>query len=181
MNEVYERRIRTKKLAMASCLVALSVTIMYIGTVISFLDLTMIAIASVPVYFAVIEMGSYYPIMLYAATSVLSLLLLPDKFSAVVYIAFGGLYPILKEKLEKLKEPFCTLLKFADFTVAAALIMIVSIFVLTPNQTEGYLYYASVVVLEYIAFFIYDFAMTKLISLYINKLRALTGMDKFFK
>ena len=181
MNEVYERRIRTKKLAMASCLVALSVTVMYIGTVISFLDLTMIAIASVPVYFAVIEMGSYYPIMLYAATSVLSLLLLPDKFSAVVYIAFGGLYPSLKEKLEKLKEPFCTLLKFADFTVAAALIMIVSIFVLTPNQTEGYLYYAAVVVLEYIAFFIYDFAMTKLISLYINKLRALTGMDKFFK
>ena len=50
---------KTKMLALSSCFVALGVTLMYFGAVTNVLDLTMVAITSVAVYFAVIEMGGY--------------------------------------------------------------------------------------------------------------------------
>ena len=176
-----ERRVRTKKLALSSCIVALGVTLMYFGAILNFLDLTMIAITSLAVFFAVIEMGSYYPIMIYAATSVLSLLLLPDKFSAVVYLAFGGLYPIIKEKLERIKGPVCTVLKFICFNISLAVVMTVSVLILFPKADDGWLYYAAVVLLANAAFFIYDIAMTRLITLYVKKIRIRMKMDRFFK
>ena len=172
---------KTKMLALSSCFVALGVTLMYFGAVTNVLDLTMVAITSVAVYFAVIEMGGYYPYMIYAATSVLALILLPDKFSAAAYLAFGGIYPILKEKFEKLKKPVCVFLKFLFFNVAAVIVVLVSIFILHLNTDEGIPYYIGTVALANVAFLLYDIAMTRMITLYLFKFRKTLKVDKFFR
>ena len=96
----------TKKLAVSAVLSALSIVVMLIGSVTGFLDLTMVAIASIFVFFAILEMGSPYQYLIYVTTSLLSMLLLPDKFSAILYMAFGGIYPMLKQQIEKLPRLF---------------------------------------------------------------------------
>jgi predicted membrane protein len=95
-------RIRTRKLAVAAMLCALGVVLLYVGSVIEVLDLTMVGISSVLVFFAVLEMGNPFPFLIYFVTAILSMLLLPSKFAAVFYLLFGGIYPILKAKLERL-------------------------------------------------------------------------------
>jgi hypothetical protein len=87
-----------KRVALSAILCTLGVLFLYIGSVLEILDLTMGALASVIVIFSVIEMGGKSPYLIYAVTSVLSLLLLPNKFPAFLYFAFAGIYPILKEK-----------------------------------------------------------------------------------
>ena len=47
-------------LAVSAVLSALGIVVMLLGTVISVLDLTMVAIASIFVFFAIIEMGKPY-------------------------------------------------------------------------------------------------------------------------
>lgn len=51
-----ESVMRTRKLAVSAMLSALGVVILYLGSVINVLDLTMVAIASLFVFFAVIEL-----------------------------------------------------------------------------------------------------------------------------
>ena len=52
----------TKKIALAAILSALGVVVLLIGSVITLLDLTMVAIASLLVVLAVIEIGGGYHI-----------------------------------------------------------------------------------------------------------------------
>ena len=93
------RKLQTKYLALSSVLSALGVILLYLGSILQLLDLTMVAIASLIVTFAVIEMKGRYPLMIWGVTSFLSLLLLPDKFGALCYFLLCGFYPILKPHL----------------------------------------------------------------------------------
>ena len=57
-------------------------------------------VAAFAVMFIYIEYGTKTALSVYAAVSVISLLILPDKFSAAVYVLYAGYYPILKAKFE---------------------------------------------------------------------------------
>ena len=108
---------KTRVLALCSLFSALGVIILYMGSLIEVIDLSMAVIASLLVIVAVIEIGGIYPWLIYAVTSALSFLLLPNKFVAVVYFAFAGFYPILKEKIEKVKGLICAVLKLGVFNL----------------------------------------------------------------
>ncbi len=168
----------TKSIAAAAMLSALGVIVMLIGSVISTLDLTMVAIASVFVFFAVLEMGSPYQYLIYAVTALLSLLLLPDKFSAFLYLIFGGIYPILKQKLEKLPKLLRRILKTVYFN-AVLFAMIFGAKYLFGIDEDG----LTIVLfaLGNAAFFLYDVAMTKLITYYLLALRRKLRIEKYFK
>ena len=90
----------TRRLAVSAMLAALGVVLLLLGSFVEVLDLSMAAIASMLVVFAVIEMSRRYGVLIYAVTAVLSLLLLPTKTPALVYAAFAGYYPVLKAVLE---------------------------------------------------------------------------------
>ena len=91
---------QTKKISIAALLSALSIVVLYIGSVFEVLDLSAAAIASIAIVFAQIELKNPYPYLIYAVVSLLALLLLPSKFSAMVYVCFGGIYPMVKELAE---------------------------------------------------------------------------------
>ena len=67
---------------------------LYLGSMVEVLDISMAVIASLICVFAVIEYGKGYPWLIFSVTAILSLLLLPNKFPAVVYGCFMGFYPI---------------------------------------------------------------------------------------
>lgn len=169
---------RTRRVAMASMLCALSVVVLALGSVISALDLTMVAIASIFVFFAVIEMGSPYQFLIYGVTSLLSLLLLPDKYSAFLYFIFGGIYPILKRVFEKLPTALGWVLKALYFNAVLAAMIFGAKYLFGVDEEK-----LTVVlfVMGNAAFFLYDIAMTKLITLYLSVLRKKLRIEKYFK
>ena len=93
---------KSKKVALAAILCALSVLMLLLGSILTVLDLTMVCMASLLVMLAVIEIGGGYPYLIWLVTGVLAVLLLPDKFSALLYLLFGGIYPIFKAMFERL-------------------------------------------------------------------------------
>ncbi len=163
---------------MASMLCALSVVVLALGSIISALDLTMVAIASIFVFFAVIEMGSPYQFLIYGVTSLLSLLLLPDKYSAFLYFIFGGIYPILKRVFEKLPTALGWVLKALYFNAVLAAMIFGAKYLFGVDEEELTI---VLFVMGNAAFFLYDLAMTKLITLYLAVLRKKLRIEKYFK
>lgn len=171
---------KTKKLALASILSALGVVILLLGSIITVLDMTAVALASLLVMIAVIEIRGAYPYVIWAVTGLLALLLLPDKFGALLYAVFGGIYPILKAYFERVRGAFSWVLKFAAFNLMLSLMILVANFVLRLPDT-GLGFTLPLFALCNFTFFIYDIAMTNLVTLYLVKLRKSLGLAKFFK
>ena len=162
---------RTKRLAVCAMLSALGVVVLGIGSVISVMDISMAVIASLFCIFAVIEYGGAAPWLVFLVTGVLSLLL-PQKAPAAMYLLFFGYYPILKEKLEKHRKSVAWLLKEAVFQVALVIMLLLYHFVfMAPGANIPWTMYVFLALLAEIVFPIYDIALTRLITLYLFRLR----------
>ncbi len=169
----------TKKIALAAILSALGVVVLLIGSVITLLDLTMVAIASLLVILAVIEIGGGYPYLIWLVTGVLSLLLLPSKFPALLYLLFGGIYPILKSMFERLHYIIAWVLKLSYFNTMLSLLIFLSVYVFhLPEDDLGF----NIIVYAVcnVVFILYDVAASQLITLYLVKLRKLLGLKNLF-
>jgi len=157
---------------------ALCVVFLFLGSVITVLDLSFAAMSSIVIVLAVIELGGSYPWLIWAVVSILSLLLLPDKFGAVTFLVFAGYYPIIKKHIEGLHSLVIQwILKLIVFNAAITLIIAVSVFILKlPTDEIGF----GIIVygLCNITFIIFDIALTKLIALYLFRFR---NKFKFFK
>lgn len=84
----------TKRIAFSGVAAALSVVIMYIAGITDILSLSGVLVAAFMILFIYIEYGTKTALSVYAAVSIISVLILPDKFSAVVYVLFAGYYPL---------------------------------------------------------------------------------------
>ena len=93
---------KTRVIAENGLLAALSIIILLLGSLIEALDLSSAAIAGFAVLAVRIRWGRRSAIALYGVTSVLSMLMLPNKIPALLYVFYGGLYPILKAEIERL-------------------------------------------------------------------------------
>ena len=172
MKSVKERRNKTKTITVCAMLSALGVVVLYLGSFIEVLDASMAVIASVMSIIAVIEFGRGASWSIYAVTSVLSLILLPNKSVAVMYAAFFGFYPILKEVFEKKNKVVAWILKEITFNAALVVCFVILRFVIFIGvpAIPIMMYVIGALLLEGV-FVLYDIAMTRLISLYIFKLR----------
>lgn len=162
---------RTKRIAVLAMLSALGVVILYAGALISVMDISMAVIASLLAVFAVIEYGKGAPWLVFSVTSLLSLLLLPQKSPAVMYALFFGYYPILKEKFEKKGRALSWVLKEAVFHVAVVFMYFALKLVAFESVDMPTLMLAVTFALLELIFPLYDLALTRVISLYINRLR----------
>jgi len=180
----------TKKIALSAILSATGVILLFFGSLVEVLDLSSAAAAGFVVVVAVIELGKSYPVMIYFAVSVLSFLTLPNKFPALFFIFFGGLYPIFKYYFERFHPAVAWALKFSMFNIFLAF-MILSVNFLVGRGVlslsgEGYLsdffgnFKIVVFLLANFVFLLYDIAMTGVINLYIIKIRKIMGFKNFF-
>ncbi|MBQ8403402.1 MAG: hypothetical protein IJX55_03125 [Clostridia bacterium] len=106
---------RTKKITLCAVLSALSVAVMYIGSFIEVLDISVACIASLVVLFCVEELGKKYAFAVYAAVSLLSFMLLPQKWVAAYFAFFFGIMPITKKLFEKTGKILSWVLKVLVF------------------------------------------------------------------
>lgn len=160
----------TKRLVMAAILCALSFIFMYLGTLSGVMDLCAVVGGALCCCFAVIELGSVWPWLVFAVTGVLCLVLLPDKFPALEYIALGGLYPILKAYFERLPRFISLIVKIAVFNLMLTVCLLIAKFILgLPSEEIGFS--LAVYVLGNLFFLLFDYALTVFITYYMKKLR----------
>ena len=180
----------TKKIALSAVLSALGVVFLTIGSLIDVLDLSSAAIAGFVIIIAVIELRGRYPVMMYIVISVLSILVLPNKYPALFFIFFAGFYPILKAYIERLQYIIAWVLKFAAFNIFLVLIML-AVKILTdrgflpPVEDDDLNKYLEsfkiiVFVVANFTFLLYDIAMSRIINLYIIKIRKIIGLKNYF-
>lgn len=149
---------------------ALGVVLLYLGALIEVLDLSLAALAPLLVVYVVIELGGYWPWLLYGVTGLLSLLLLPQKFGAVVYLLFTGFYPMVKRWCEsRLPRPLSFLLKLGVFNLSLLAAWGLAKLLLVELAVGKTLLF-GVLFLE-VTFLLYDFVLTRLITLYVYRLR----------
>lgn len=165
------RKSNTKKITLIAMLAALSVALLYVGSFIEVLDLSVAVLASLLCIVAVIEYGHGTAWALFALSAILSLLILPNKMPAIVYTAFFGYYPIIKEKLEKhLRKWLSWIVKIVIFNAAILLMLMASKYLLTANA-EAPVFDILFIALAEVTLVIYDIALTRVITLYIFKIR----------
>ena len=177
-----DNRAAIKQLTVCSMMVALGVVLLGIGSLFEVLDISMAVLASFCVIIAVIEYGKGAPWMVYAATSILALILIPNRLPAVFFTCFFGFYPILKDKLERKSKIFKWILKEIIFNVSLAAMMVIY-FLLVPESLSAESLsipfinlplpwlLAFFVLLCEIVFVLYDIALKRITIFYIVKLR----------
>ena len=181
----------TRKIALSAILSALGVVFLTIGSLIDVLDLSSAAIAGFVIVIGVIELQGYYPFMMYFVISILSILLLPNKFPALFFIFFGGFYPIFKAYMERFHYIIAWTVKFSMFNFFLVLIML-AFKILTekgflPPLDDGNFnnflvnFKIIVFIVANFTFLLYDIAMSRIINLYIIKIRRLLGLKDYFK
>lgn len=168
-------RKRIKAVTFSGLAIALIVVFLFIASIIDILDYTVSALCGLIVTFILVEFSAGYAISVYAGASILAILMVPNKINVILFIAFCGWYPFIKRYLEKAREPFGTLLKFAVFNASVIAIYFFMRKILLIEYTLTVVDIVLYLVCN-VAFFIYDVLITKLIWLYVHKYR-----NKFFK
>ena len=166
---------QTKKLTLSAILAALAVAFLNFASLIEFLDLTAVFLASLLVAFAVIELGHPWHWLVYAVSGILALLVVPNKFAPVEYALLVGSLPILKLYIERLPRPLAALLKLLVFNLLFTGCLLLSCFVMgfpIVGETLFGIYFpagaiwALLYVMGNIAGLAYDFLLTRLAYLY---------------
>ncbi len=162
----------TRRIALNGILGALAVLCLLLAAILPTNKLSLYALSSFFISAVIIEGGTKAGWLFYAATSLLALIIVPDKLTVVLpYAVFFGIYGIIKCYIERLNSIAVEyVLKFIYFNicVAVALILFKSIF--------GYILEIKISIWIIIAclqlvFFVYDYVYTLVVNYYRNKVR----------
>ncbi len=167
-------RMQVKYLTVSALLCALGVIILGLGSLIEVIDMSVAVLASVLVTYAVIEIGGAYPWLIWIVTSVVAMLLLPLKSPVLFYALLLGFYPILKEKIERRFRFWPGMLVKTGIPILSfgAIYLVARLF--APALLEGLETLPLILLfllLAFAAFYLYDFCLTRLITLYLVRLR----------
>lgn len=171
---------KTRVLALSSLFVALGVVILYLGCFMEIVDLTVAAIASLLVLLAVIEMGQGTALMIWIATSILSLLLLPNKFIALEYTCLMGGYPLVKALAERLPRVLSWVVKLVFVNVALGIVVVIGHY-LFGYPIESVWLLVGTFALATLTGVVFDIALTKLLTLYLVRLRRVLRIEQLLK
>ena len=159
---------RSRSVAAAGVLAAGSLAVLWLACVAPSGRLGLTAAAGLFPVAGVLAAGRAAGYLCWAAGGILGLILLPDKGVALMYLAFLGLYPVVKSRIESLRRLGVEwVLKLAFFNVMLTLFWYVfrSLFLPQPPQWLGdnslLLYGAGNLV-----FVAYDVGLSRLIALF---------------
>lgn len=168
----------SKKMALGGILGALAIVLMLMGSIIPFATFAAPAMAGALIMPIAIEFGLGAGWLLYGAISLLSLFMVADKEMAFMFVFLMGFYPLLKAVFEHIKPKIlCLAAKLALFNVCILGMYSVMIYlfpisyVVEEFAAYSIWYVVGLVALGNMVFVIYDIALSRLIDLYVIKLR----------
>ncbi len=162
---------KAKKIAIAGILTALAVVFLFVGSLFQTLDLSAAALGSIIILIALIELGKSWAMGVYAGASLLSMLLLPNKTAALIFMLFAGFYPIIKQPLNRIKPIwFSYLVRITVFNALLTVLVYVSTYFFGIDESFigfGVIIYA----LSNITFLVYDFALERIAVTYAVRIK----------
>lgn len=176
---------QSRRVAIGGLITALSIVLMFATGIFPFSTFALPALAGILLIPLCLDMGLKWGALVYAAVSILALLLTPDREAAFFYLGLFGHYPILKGLIEsRCPKKIKWVAKFIVFhlSLGLCLLLTVLIFGLEYLTVEyGLMGGAGVAVLLIVgnaAFLLYDICLTRVISAYLRFVRP--RFKKFF-
>ena len=165
---------KSSKTALGGIVAAVSTVLMFLTSVIPTLTYAIPAAAGLLLLIMVIEIDKKWATVVYIAVSILSILLVADKEAAVMYTAFFGYYPIIKQPLEKTLKPIiCWIVKLVIFNFAVISSYLLLIYVFNLSMDDFGDFTKVTLTLVYLAFnvvfVIYDMALSKMTDAYLSR------------
>ena len=176
----------TRRLTLSALFSALAVVSLYVASVWPTGQLGLTAVASLFVAAAVIESGIASGISVFAVSSLIAFLILPNRIPLVLFVVFFGYYPVIKSLIEKrghiILQFLCKLAVFNaslsvtwfflrgllfDFGEAETEILFVS----GGSGIEVFFIFLS----GSLVFILFDYGFTKLVWFYINRISKQIG------
>ena len=154
-------------------MVALGTAFMIIGAVIEVLDLIVCALASMLVVFIFLEIGSYYPWLVWVCTSLATGLLYPASLIWIEYALIFGVYPLIKAYIEKLPRWSWIIVKlvYANAVIWALFFICEKLLGVPFFTDEARWMRILTYILTNVAFLAYDLFITVMVRFYYDKLR----------
>ena len=162
------------KTALGGMITALCLILMFSVGIFPVLVYAFPMLSSLLIYVLSYECGNSTALASYISVSLLSLILSPDKESALIFLAFFGYYPIINGYIERLKSKLVQwVIRFAIFNAA----MVVSYFVLIKLFTAvslnefGEFTVPILLGMGNLILICYDIALHNVSRVYVRKLR----------
>lgn len=166
------------RVAFCGMFAALMLVVMLLGTAIPMTLFLCPALAGALAIPIVWEFGSKAGLLLYAAVSLLSLLLAPDKEAALLFVFLLGWYPILRPKLQHIPSaPLRVAVKLGICVGAVCAVygLLLFVFTMPDLQTEAEAWTLPLLlvmaVLGCVVFLLYDQLLARCRALYVSRLR----------
>lgn len=162
----------TRKIALGGICTALAVIFMFGASFVPGIELTLFLISSLFTAAMVIEAGPAGGAGVFAASSLLGLILIPNKLMIIPYVFCYGYYAILKFYVEKIKsgavQMLIKVIYFAALICSGMLLFrsVLASSIHMPDYPVIVLIIAGVVMM-----ILYDFVMTFLINWYIRRFK----------
>ncbi|ARP50413.1 hypothetical protein B6259_05680 [Ruminococcaceae bacterium CPB6] len=170
------KRGHTLKVAFSGILIALALLFICLGGILPAMTYAMPALGGLMLIPAVVELGPGWAWPVYFASSVLGVLLGPDKSAAVLFLFFFGYYPIVKALLEHKVHSrlLCLLFKLLLFNAAAIVAFYISVSLLNvPKMVfsiAGIYLPGVLLLLANFVFLLYDYAVGGVAAFYFSRL-----------
>ena len=163
---------------MCGVMCGLSIVMMLSGSIIPFATFCAPAIGGILLMPVAVECGMKLAWVCYGAVAALSLLFVPDKEMAAIFVFLLGYYPLLKAYIERAKNrPVRFVVKAAVFN-GAVFAMYGALLYLFPLQyivqefaSTAKPMLALLILLGNLCFWIYDAALANILQLYVIKLK----------
>lgn len=174
---------RIKMIALCGIFSAAELMILYLSSVFQILDLVIAAMTLAFTVVLLVEYGQKPVIVVYIVVSLLSMLVVPHKFSPLCYICFIGGYPIIKPYFDRLPKVIGYILKLLFFNGAYYILYaIVSYFALLDDIFGiGTPMFFVTMAAANIAFLLCDYVISVMTALYIKVLRKKFGFERIFR
>lgn len=160
---------KTRMLAISSMMAALAVAILSVGSLVESLDLSLSILAGLVILVVSTEYGDRIGLAVFLVSGVLSLLLLPIKSPAILFLALAGWYPIVQKKINLLSPILSRVLKTLIFNFVLILLLVLSFFVTGVPEVKWV--YATLFLLGNACFVLYDLLLDRVFLWYLLKLR----------
>lgn len=169
---------QSRRIALGGVFASLAVVCMLMGSVLPFSTYLAPALGGALLLPLAMEMGIGAGFLAFAAIAVLSMLMVPDKEMALMFVCLLGYYPILKLKLDGLHSKvvqWCMKFALCNISVCGMYAVILFLFPIAAVVAEfgemSNVFIALLLLMGNVTFFLYDIALSRFAGLYLNVLR----------
>lgn len=161
----------SKKVALGGVLGALCIICLYLAVYLPTSRLFFYGVSSVFSSIMLVESGNRWAWIFYFATSLLALLLIPNKVGIIPYAAFFGLYGMIKYYIEGIRNTAIELILKGAFFSLGLFLAILVVKELFMGEVFSKLPLWALIIGALVVFYIYDYAYTQFVVFYETRIR----------